>query len=133
VIARSLQPGQLAEVIQAWLRWGGVTGWPGSRYNRLMAVSLTSRERSFLKARAHALEPVVRVGHAGVTDKVVAEIDRALTAHELIKVRVDIADRIARAELCEVICTRTDAAEVLRVGKVLGLWRPRPEDAPDGD
>jgi RNA-binding protein len=92
-----------------------------------MPVSLTSRERSNLKARAHALEPVVLVGHHGVTDAVVTEIDRALTAHELIKVRVDVADRLARAEVCADICARADAAEVLRVGKVLGLWRPRPE------
>lgn len=94
-----------------------------------MAVTLTNRERSHLKARAHALEPVVHVGHAGLTDKVVAEIDRALTAHELIKVRIDAADRVARAELSDAICARTDAAEVLRVGKILGLWRPRPDDA----
>jgi len=90
---------------------------------------LTNRERSHLKARAHALEPVVKVGHAGLTDRVVDEIDRALTAHELIKVRVDMADRVARGEACDAICTRTGAAEVLRVGKVLGLWRPRPEIA----
>ncbi len=77
------------------------------------------------------MQPVVQVGHAGLTDKVVAEIDRALFAHELIKVRVDAIDRIARAKLCEAICARTDAAEVLRVGKLLGLWRPRPDDAPD--
>jgi RNA-binding protein len=96
-----------------------------------MPVSLTNRERSHLKARAHALEPVVHVGHAGLTDKVVAEIDRALIAHELIKVRVEAPDRFARAEVCEAICARTDAAEVMRVGKVLGLWRPRPEAAPD--
>ena len=97
-----------------------------------MPVSLTSRERTQLKARAHALAPVVQVGHAGLTDKVVAEIDRALIAHELIKVRVDAPDRFARAKVCEAICARTAAAEVLRVGKVLGLWRPRPDDAPDG-
>jgi putative YhbY family RNA-binding protein len=97
-----------------------------------MPVSLTNRERSQLKARAHALDCVVQVGHAGLTDKVVAEIDRALMAHELIKVRVDATDRFERAQLCEAICARTDAAEVLRVGKVLGLWRPRPDEAPDG-
>ena len=96
-----------------------------------MPLTLTSRERSQLKARAHALEPVVHVGHAGVTDGVVAEIDRALTARELIKVRVDVADRGERAEFCKEICARTGAAEVLRVGKVLGLWRPRPAD--DGE
>lgn len=93
-----------------------------------MPLSLTNRERSQLKARAHALEPVVSVGQAGLTDRVVAEIDRALTAHELIKVRVGVADRLARAEMCEAICARTGAAEVLRVGKVLGLWRPRADE-----
>jgi RNA-binding protein len=94
-------------------------------------VTLTNRERSHLKARAHSLEPVVHVGHAGLTDKVVAEIDRALLAHELIKVRVDAADRFARAEVADAICERTGAAEVLRVGKILGLWRPRPDEEQD--
>jgi RNA-binding protein len=97
-----------------------------------MPLSLTNRERSHLKARAHALEPVVQVGHAGLTDRVLAEIDRALTAHELIKVRIGVADRAERAALCETICARTGAAEVLRVGKVLGLWRPRPEEKDAG-
>ena len=110
----------------------GASGGSGRGYNERMPVSLTSRERSQLKARAHALEPVVQVGQSGLTDKVVAEIDRALIAHELIKVRVDAPDRFARAELCDAICARTAAAEVLRVGKVLGLWRPRPADAPVG-
>jgi RNA-binding protein len=96
-----------------------------------MPVSLTSRERAQLKGRSHALEPVVQVGHAGLTDKVVAEIDRALAAHALIKVRVDVADRGARTALCEAICARTDAASVQRVGKVLALWRPRPDGGSD--
>src|SRR4051794_12624517 len=52
------------------------------------APTLTARQRAALKARAHALEPVVRIGHAGVTDAMVAEIDRALEAHELIKVKI---------------------------------------------
>lgn len=93
-----------------------------------MPVPLTPRERTRLKARAHALEPAVRVGNAGLTDKVAAEVNRALAAHELIKVRVDAADRDAREALCEVICARADAAAVQRVGKVLVLWRPKPDD-----
>lgn len=95
-----------------------------------MPVFLTPRERAHLKARAHALEPVVRVGNALVTDAVAAEIDRALDAHELIKVRVEAPDREARAALCEAICARVDAAEVQRVGKVLVLWRPAPDEPP---
>jgi putative YhbY family RNA-binding protein len=95
-------------------------------------VSLTPRERSKLKARAHPLEPVVKVGTAGLTDKVAAEVDRALTAHELIKVKVGEADRHARGALCDAICARADAAEVQRVGKVLVLWRPKPAEDNDG-
>jgi RNA-binding protein len=98
-----------------------------------MAVSLTPRERAHLKARAHALEPIVRIGHAGLSDAVAAEIDRALVAHELIKVKVDAADRDARETLCADICVRSDAAEVQRVGKVLVLWRPRPFDDAHSD
>lgn len=98
-----------------------------AHYNRRMLEPLTPRERQKLKARAHALEPVVQVGNAGVTDQVAKELDRALAAHELIKVKVTAPDRDAREQLCDEICTRADAAEVQRVGKVLVLWRPKPE------
>ncbi|MBS1817650.1 MAG: ribosome assembly RNA-binding protein YhbY [Acidobacteria bacterium] len=92
-----------------------------------MPVHLTPRERSALKGRAHALEPVVHVGHAGVSDALVKETDRALAAHELIKVRVGGEDRDARAGCIEELCRQTDAALVQTVGKVAVLWRPRPE------
>lgn len=94
-----------------------------------MPVLLTPRERAHLKARAHALEPVVKVGQDGLTDAVVAEIDRALTAHELIKVRAGGSDRVSRSALLDTITARTDATSVQSVGKVLVLWRPRPDAA----
>ena len=93
-----------------------------------MPVPLTSRERAALKARAHALEPVVHVGHAGLTDAVAAEIDRALTAHELVKLRLE-GDRHVRAKAAEAICARADASKVQQVGKVLVIWRPKPDEA----
>jgi RNA-binding protein len=93
-----------------------------------MPVTLTPRERAHLKARAHALEPIVRVGHAGLSEAVTGEVDRALTAHELIKVRVNAADRNEREALCEAIAAGSDAARVQRVGKILVLWRPRPSE-----
>jgi RNA-binding protein len=96
-----------------------------------MSSTLTTRERAHLKARAHALEPVVHVGGAGITDRLVAEVDRALTAHELIKVKVGVDDREARVRIGDEICARTDATAVHRVGKVLILWRPRPANAGD--
>ena len=91
-----------------------------------MAPQLSAKERSHLKARAHALEPVVHVGHSGLTEPLYAEIERALTAHELIKVRAGAAEREDRAAMVEAICTRTGAAHVQSVGKVIVLWRPAP-------
>ncbi len=94
-----------------------------------MPVALTPRERAHLKARAHALEPRVQVGHGGLTGTVLAEIDRALSAHELIKVKILAGDRDEREAIGDQICERADAAFVQRVGKVLVIWRPKPEEA----
>lgn len=96
-----------------------------------MTATLTAKERAHLKSRAHALEPVVQIGNARLTDGVVAEVERALTAHELIKVRILGDDRDERVALGDELCTRTGATAVHRVGKILILWRPRPEDADD--
>jgi RNA-binding protein len=90
-----------------------------------MSESLSARDRARLKARAHALEPVVQVGSTGLTDNLIAEVDRALTAHELIKVRIPSDDRAARVALGDEICARTGATVVHRVGKVVILWRRR--------
>ncbi len=98
-----------------------------------MALSLTARERQQLKGRAHALSPVVQVGHGGVSASVAAEVDRALTAHELIKLRILGDDRDARVEIGDALAEKTGAAVVQRVGKILVLWRPRPDDEEEGD
>ena len=95
-----------------------------------MTLTLSSRERARLKSRAHALEPIVQVGQGGVSAAVVVELERALTAHELIKVKINGTDRDARDATAEEICTRTGAAAVQQVGKILVLWRPKPDDAP---
>lgn len=88
-----------------------------------MATPLTARVRAALKARAHALEPLVHVGGAGVTDPLVAEAESALTAHELIKVKIATDDREARVAMGDELAARTGAAVVHRVGKIVVLWR----------
>ena len=80
-----------------------------------------------MKARAHALDPVVRIGGAGLSSTVLAEIDRGLKSHELIKVRVNDADRPAREAILEEICRRTGAQPVQHIGKILVLFRANPE------
>ena len=94
-----------------------------------MATALTTKERAHLKARAHALEPVVQIGGSGVSDALVAEVDRALAAHELIKVKVNVDDRAERVAAGDDLCARSGATAVHRVGKVIVLWRARPDDA----
>lgn len=93
-----------------------------------MAELMLDRDtRLRLKARAHALDPVVLLGNAGLSDAVVKEIDRALTAHELIKVRVPGDDRAERERIFGHVAQRLNAARVQMIGKLLVLYRPRPE------
>jgi RNA-binding protein len=84
---------------------------------------MDSAERKALKARAHRLDPVVQIGSKGVTEEVIAEIDRALKAHQLIKVRAGSLDRDRRDEALVSICEKTKAERVQQVGKVFVLFR----------
>jgi putative YhbY family RNA-binding protein len=88
---------------------------------------LTASQRKALRARAHRLEPVVLIGAKGLTDEVVAEIDRAQRAHELIKVRAPGLERAARDQALLAICERTGAHAVQQVGKVWILFRENDE------
>ena len=87
---------------------------------------LTSRRRSELRAEAHKLNPVVIIGDKGLTDEVMAEIDRALKAHELIKIRAATDDRDARDVWMESICEKLEAHPVQQIGKVLVVYREKP-------
>jgi putative YhbY family RNA-binding protein len=97
-----------------------------------MAIELTARQRSQLKACAHAIEPTVTIGQGGASDAVVREIERALTAHELIKVRAPAGDREERRRLLQDILEKTGAAAVQQVGRIFVLWRPAPEEGKGG-
>ena len=87
---------------------------------------LTTAERKALKAKAHKLDPIVQIGAKGLTDEVVAEIERALAAHELVKVRAAGLERDERAHAFSSICERTGALAVQQVGKVCVIYRKSP-------
>ena len=95
-----------------------------------MAKELTPAQRQLLKGRAHRLNPVVLVGAEGLTPGVVAEVERALTAHELIKIRAPGLERASRELLMGAVCSAVGAAPVQHIGKVLVVFRERPEEAP---
>lgn len=92
-------------------------------------TDFTSAERRALKARAHHLQPVVMIGDAGLTPAVLKEIDAHLKSHELIKIRAPDADRQRREQLIDEICRTLEARAVQHIGKMLVVFRPRPEEA----
>jgi RNA-binding protein len=89
---------------------------------------LNSKRRSELRAEAHKLSPIVIIGDKGLTDEVLAEIDRALKAHELIKVRAATNDRDARDVWMESICGKLEAHPIQQIGKVLVVYRAKPAE-----
>jgi len=95
-------------------------------------ITLNAAQCRELKARAHALKPVVMISDAGLTPSVLHEIDVSLKSHELIKIRVFGDDRVARAAMVEDINTKLDAALVQHIGKILVIYRPRPETPAKG-
>ncbi len=86
-------------------------------------MALTSSRRSELRSEAHKLSPIVIIGDKGLTDEVIAEIDRSLKAHELIKVRAAAAGRDARSGWMAAICEKLAAHAVQEIGKVLVIYR----------
>jgi RNA-binding protein len=89
---------------------------------------LSGKQRSFLRALAHPLKPVVQIGHGGLTSAVLSAIDGALQTHELIKVRVTGNEELSAADLALEIeqCTRSQVAQV--IGKTLVVYRGRKKD-----
>ena len=94
-----------------------------------ISPTLSAAQRKALRAKAHDLDPLVRIGDAGLSDAVVRETDIALTAHGLIKVRVFGDDREAREAIGATLCERLGCALVQSIGKLLVLWREQPESA----
>ena len=90
-------------------------------------LDISPSQRRALRAKAHHLHPVVTIGQHGLTPPVLHEIDRALRAHELIKVRVFEDDRTQRDALLARICDELDCAPVQHLGKLLIVWRPGDE------
>ena len=86
-------------------------------------MALTEKQLRFLRGKAHALKPIVMLGHKGLTDNVVAETVQALRDHELIKVRVRAADRAGRDAALTELVTRTACTLVTRIGHVAVLYR----------
>ena len=90
-------------------------------------IPLTPAQRKVHRADAHHLDPVVLIGGDGLTDAVKKEVDAALNAHGLIKVRVFSDDRVERERFFTTLADDLNAAPIQHIGKLLVLWRPVPD------
>ncbi|MFY7940780.1 MAG: ribosome assembly RNA-binding protein YhbY [Burkholderiaceae bacterium] len=91
------------------------------------ALILSTAERRAKRADAHHLNPLVLIGNDGLTPAVQKEVDAALNAHGLIKVRVFSDERETRETIFTTLAEKLGAAPVQHIGKLLVLWRPMPE------
>ena len=90
-------------------------------------MSLNEKQRKHLRGLAHAREPLVMVGQSGLSEAVARELDIALTAHELVKVRARVGAREERDLILEQLATQTGSHLVQRIGNVGVFFRQRAE------
>lgn len=89
-------------------------------------IELTSGQRRKLKSLAHHLDPVVMVGQKGFTDNLVKAVDKALTDHELIKIKfVDFKDE--KRNLAAQIVESVSASLVGIIGNIAIIYRENPD------
>lgn len=84
---------------------------------------LDAGEKKQLRAIGHSLKPIVTVAGAGLTDGVLAELNRALDDHELIKVKIAVGDRELKHTTISQLCERSGAILVQTIGNVALVLR----------
>lgn len=92
-----------------------------------MTMKLSEKQRKYLRGLAHGRDPVVMVGQSGLSAAVSNELDIALGAHELVKVRARVGDREQRDSILDQLATQTTGTLVQRIGNVGVFYRPHKE------
>jgi RNA-binding protein len=88
-------------------------------------MPLTTQSRRELTKDAHALHPIVIIGNGGITQAVLAEIDRALFDHELIKIRIQGShDKAQKKAMAEEFCLQLQAEFLRVIGHIVIIYRP---------
>ena len=92
-------------------------------------MELSPAQIKRLRAEGHrrGLKPVVTIGQNGLGDNLHDEIDRALTRHELLKLKIPALPRPAKRELGRELCARHAAVQIEAIGNVLVLYRRNPK------
>ncbi|MCE8025991.1 MULTISPECIES: ribosome assembly RNA-binding protein YhbY [Halomonadaceae] len=93
-------------------------------------MSLSQAQKKAFRSIGHHLNPVVTVSENGVSEGVLAELDRALSDHELIKVKLALPERDDRAAMLEELLAASGAERVQTIGKMALLYRKSPQANP---
>lgn len=97
--------------------------FPNPNRTMITTMPISTKFKQQLKAKAHKLNPIVFIGNKGLTDNIKTEVDRALTDHELIKIRIQESDRAQRHELFQEICQTARAEAIQMIGGIGIIYR----------
>lgn len=87
--------------------------------------TLTANQKKFLRGIAHGLNPVIIIGSQGVTDSLMAELNKSLEHHELLKVKMAAGERGDRKAIIDYVISHSKAKLVQTVGKMFVIYRAR--------
>ncbi len=90
-------------------------------------MSLTQEQKKQFKSIGHHLKPIVTIADNGLTEGVLAELDRALNDHELIKIQLRLAERDDRIAIVTELCQKSSSILVQSIGKVALIYRKNPQ------
>ena len=96
----------------------------------MQSPTLNTQMKKSLRGVAHHLDPDIAVSERGISDGIVEETERALSDHELIKVKVFSADRSSRGEVASALAEATSSIVLQQIGKVAVLYRHNPKANP---
>jgi RNA-binding protein len=88
---------------------------------------LNSKQISYLRGLSHSIRTVVQIGNKGLSETVIKEIEENLKAHELIKIQVQVNDKLKRQEYLDLICKKLGTVSVNHIGKQLVVYRANAE------
>lgn len=93
-------------------------------------MPLSEAQKKHFRGIGHDLKPIVTIGGNGVSEGVISELDRALTDHELIKLKIAAGERDDRQPVIDYVTAETQCELVARIGKIALLYRRNPKADP---
>jgi len=93
-------------------------------------MKLAQSQKKQFRSIGHNLHPLVTVAGNGLSETVIAEISRALSDHELIKVKFSVGDRDVKNALMADMCKQTGATMIQAVGNVALIYANNPDADP---